>query len=51
MHRLFPKKALENMSDQVEKPILELKLADLPLLHDAAKAEAESESVTEDGDA
>jgi len=48
-------KALENMSDQVEKPILELKLADLPLSASATQApvmEPETiEEVVEDDDA
>ena len=48
-------KALENMSEQVEKPILELKLADLPLSEIATQAspvELETvENVTEDDDA
>jgi predicted negative regulator of RcsB-dependent stress response len=51
--------ALENMSEQVEKPILELKLADLPLSASTSQApsvepqmdEEVAEEVTEDDDA
>lgn len=48
-------KALENKSEQVENPILELKLADLPLASSAVKEPLEEskmvEEVTEDDDA